>query len=172
MRKHAGMRPQDVPILLKILSCAARGVHWQMKDLAGGLGISPSEVSESLNRSHLAGLIDLKKAKVNRYALLEFLQKGISYVFPQQPGPIVRGVKTAHSAPPLNKKISSEDSYVWPYSEGDAKGQAIEPLYPTLVKAALDDPYLYQALALIDALRVGRAREKELAARELERLIL
>jgi DNA-binding Lrp family transcriptional regulator len=166
------MRPQDVPILLKILSCDASGMQWQMKDLAGGLGISPSEVSESLNRSHLAGLIDLRKTKVNRHALLEFLQKGISYVFPQQPGPIVRGVKTAHSASPLNKKISSDDSYVWAYPEGNERGQAIEPLYPTLVKAALQDPYLYQALGLVDALRVGRVREKEIAAKELEKLIL
>jgi hypothetical protein len=166
------MRSQDVPVLLKILSCDASRLRWQMKDLAGSLGISPSEVSESLNRSHLAGLIDLRKSKVSRHALLEFLQRGIGYVFPQQPGAIVRGIKTAHSAPPLNKKISSDESYVWPFPEGDTRGQSIEPLYPTLVKAALQDPFLYQTLALIDALRVGRVREKELAAKELEMLIL
>jgi len=33
----------------------------------------------------------------------------------------------------------------------------------------LKDPRLHELLALVDALRVGRAREKSLAAEELER---
>lgn len=76
-----------------------------MKHLAYDHGISQSEVSESLNRSMEAGLIDESKKIVNRIALVEFLIHGIKYVFPQKPGAITRGVRTAHSAPPLDKKI-------------------------------------------------------------------
>ncbi len=167
------MRPQDIPILIKILSYIKSGQHsWQMKEIASDLNISPSEVSESLNRSYQADLIDKNKKNVSRLALLEFLVHGIRYVFPEKPGPIVRGLKTAHSAPPLDKLIESEENYVWPYAHGDAKGQAIEPLYPSVVEASKNDSFLYQCMALIDVLRVGRARELELAKKNLEKMIL
>jgi predicted transcriptional regulator len=172
MKKHTGMRPQDIPILLKIISYNKSKEEWQMKNLAFQLGISQSEVSESLNRSMEAGLIDEIKKVVNRIALVEFLIHGIKYVFPQKPGAITRGVKTAHSAPPLDKKISSAMKYVWPDAYGQDIGQAIEPLYPTLVQPCRIDDYLYQFLALVDVLRVGKAREQELAKKELEKLIL
>lgn len=166
------MRPQDVPILLKILSYDKEKHPWQMRNIASDLKISPSEVSESLNRSVEAELLDSRKKNVNRLALNEFLIHGIRYVFPQRPGAMVRGMKTAHSAPPLNKAISSNENYVWPYAEGQVLGQAIEPLYPSLVQAARDDSFLYQCLALIDVLRVGRTREQNMARKELERFIL
>jgi DNA-binding Lrp family transcriptional regulator len=172
MKKHTGMRPQDVPILLKIISYNKRKEEWQMKNLAFQLGISQSEVSESLNRSMEAGLIDESKKVVNRIALVEFLIHGIKYVFPQKPGALTRGVKTAHSAPPLDKQISSEMKYVWPDAHGQDIGQAIEPLYSTLVQPCRVDDNLYQFLALVDVMRVGKAREQELAKKELEKLIL
>jgi hypothetical protein len=43
------MLPQDIPILVKI--AAKDQEPWMMKDLTIELGISPSEVSESLNPS-------------------------------------------------------------------------------------------------------------------------
>ena len=53
MKKHRGMRSQDIVVLIKI---AALGeVEWYAKDLAFTLEISQSEVSESLNRSQIAG---------------------------------------------------------------------------------------------------------------------
>ncbi|HEY5749793.1 MAG TPA: hypothetical protein VIU12_27185 [Chryseolinea sp.] len=142
-----------------------------MKQIAHDLQVSPSEISESLNRSFQADLISQDKRRVNRLALLEFLEHGIKYVFPQKPGSIVRGIKTAHSAPPLDRLILSNDYYVWPSAEGDAKGQAIEPLYPSVVNASKNDSYLYECLALIDAIRVGRVREQEAARKELSKLL-
>jgi len=43
------------------------------------------------------------------------------------------------------------------------RGHGIAPLYPSVVQAVKVDSKLHEALALIDALRVGRAREKTLA---------
>jgi hypothetical protein len=105
-------------------------------------------------------------------ALLDFLKCGITYVFPQRPGALVKGVPTAHSAPPLNAQIVSNEHYVWPSARGTIRGQAIEPLYPSVVKAVENDAILYKLLSLVDALRVGRAREKAIAIKELEKIIV
>jgi hypothetical protein len=167
MKKHSGMRPQDVVILLKI---AAKGNEkWLMKDLSAELRISASEVSESINRSVIAGLLAQDKIKIMKLALFEFLVSGLPYVFPQRPGAMASGVPTAHSAPPLNSEIVSDEHYVWPYAEGKTRGQAIEPLYPTVPEAALIDPLFYELMALCDAIRAGKARERKIAAEELKK---
>ncbi|MFS4492909.1 hypothetical protein [Maribacter sp. 2308TA10-17] len=170
MKKHSGMRPHDIVILLKI---AAKGSEkWYMKDLSHELSISASEVSESINRSKFAGLIAPDKKHLMRLALCDFLEYGLRYVYPQQPGALVRGIPTAHSAPPLNTIIVSNEHYVWPYAKGELRGQAIEPLYPTVIEAVRKDEKLHELLALVDGLRVGRAREKAIAIKELKLRIL
>ncbi len=164
------LSPQDIVILLKIITYGNEA--WFQIPLSESLHISQSEVSKSLARSKYAGLLDSKGKKVRRLALLELLQYGIAYVFPQQAGAIVRGMPTAHSAPPLNMIITSDENYVWPSAKGKMRGQSILPLYPSVVEAAGRDPQLYELLALVDAMRVGRAREKNLAIRELKNRIL
>jgi hypothetical protein len=169
MKKHNGMRPQDVVILLKI--AAKDSKNWRMKDIATELGISGSEVSESFNRSILAGLLNSDKQQLMKSALLEFLQHGLKYVFPQKPGALVRGMPTAHAAPPLRQLIQSEEMYVWQWAEGKVRGQSVESLHPAVPKACLRDPKLYELLALTDALRLGRVREQKLAFEELQKRI-
>jgi predicted transcriptional regulator len=170
MKKHSGMRPQDMVILLKIATKGNK--DWLMKDLAAELSISTSEVSESLHRSAFAGLISRDKKKLMKMALLEFLQYGLKYVYPQQPGAIVRGLPTAYSAAPLNSEIITNEAVVWPFAEGKTRGQALEPLYPGAPKASLQDQALYELLALVDALRIGKARERALAIEELKKRLL
>lgn len=169
MKQHSGMRPQDIVILLKI---AAKGEQkWFMKDLSQELTISASEVSESINRSVIAGLLAANKKRLMRLALLDFLEYGLRYVYPQRPGALVRGLPTAHSAPPLNNDIVSNEPYVWPYAKGTVRGQAIDPLYPNVPEACLKDSEFYELMALCDSLRVGKAREKNLAMALLEKRI-
>jgi hypothetical protein len=81
---------------------------------------------------------------------------------------LVRGVATAHSASPLNNIIESEEAYVWPYGKGELRGQSIEPLHPNVPEACLRDENFYELMALCDVLRVGRAREKNIAVEELK----
>jgi predicted transcriptional regulator len=168
MKKHHGMRPQDIVILLKIL--CNKNQNWLNKEIADSLFISHSEVSDALNRCRAAKLIDISKRKVYTNALLEFLFYGLKYVFPVEPGKIVRGIATAHSAPPLNKFIKGgSDIYVWQYDDGNCKGQQIEPLYKTVPQSSLLDNDFYELLALLDAIRVGKARELKIAKDELEK---
>jgi hypothetical protein len=49
----------------------------------------------------------------------------------------------------------------------DIRGVGLEPLYKSAPLAALRDPVLYEFLAIADALRDGRARERNLAERDL-----
>ena len=167
MKKHSGMRPQDTVILLKIATYGDN--DWYMKDIANDLLISPSEVSESLNRSVLAGLISSNKKRLMKSALYDFIVYGLKYVYPAKAGSLVRGIKTSHSAPPLSDEILSDEIYVWPYVEGDIRGFAIEPLHPNVPKACLKDSRLYELLALVDAIRIGSKREYNFAVNELKR---
>lgn len=170
MRKHNGMRPQDIVILLKIIALGDK--QWQNKDLAQSLHISSSEVSEALNRNLLAGLIDFNKKRVHRQDLLEFLEFGLHYVFPQSPGAMVNGIPTAHSHPFMKASFASEIMYVWPDFTSEYRGLAIEPLYPNQIMAVKEDNDLYKLLALIDVIRVGRTREINIAITELKKIIL
>src|SRR5690554_947166 len=104
MKKHNGMRPHDIIILLKIVTYAED--NWYMKDVANELFISQSEVSQSLNRSLMAGLVSSNKKRVMKSALFDFLVHGLKYVYPVRPERMVRGMKTSHSAPPLSNIIS------------------------------------------------------------------
>lgn len=169
-QKQTTLSPVDILILLKIIAYGKQ--PWYQGDLAADLGISQSEVSKSLQRSKYAGLIDHTGKQVMRMAMMDLLQYSIRYIFPQKPGPIVRGMATAHAAPPLANEIQSTEAYIWPYAKGDIRGQSIIPLYPSVPEAALRDSKLYELLALIDALRVGRARERSIALIELKKRII
>lgn len=164
------MRPQDVVILLKIVLLG--DTLWRYSDISASLTISQSEVAEALNRSKQARLVDASKRKVFRASFLEFLSYGLKYVFPAQPGSVVRGIPTAHSAKPLSELILSEEMYVWPSPVGNTRGQAVSPLYSNVTQAIRHDPQLYEMLALLDAVRVGRAREQKIAIEELRKRIM
>ncbi len=168
MKKHKGMRPQDIVVLLKILSWP--NDNWRLMDIAQAVKISQSEVSEALNRNAFAGLLDRSKRHINKKSFYEFLVSGLKYVFPVQPGQVVRGVKTAHSAPPVSKYMAdSKDIYVWPSIYGNSRGQSIEPLYKTIPDAIQNDHNFYEYLALVDTLRVGKTREVNIAREELKK---
>lgn len=170
MKKHSGMRPHDIAVLLKIASKGEES--WYMKDLAYELGISASEISESLNRSVISGLISSDKKTLNKLSLLDFLKSGLRYVYPQQPGSLVRGIGTAHSAPPLNKEILSEEQFVWPFGKGNIRGQAIEPLHKNTPEACISDTKYYELMALTDAIRIGKVREQNIAFEMLKERIM
>jgi hypothetical protein len=168
MKKHNGMRPHDIEVLLKII--VLKHDNWKNTDLAYSLQISPSEISEVLNRCKIAGLVDAKKRKVHLNSFKEFLVYGLKYVFPAEPGAVVRGIPTAHSAYPINEHIASgNDIYVWPYAQGMQRGQAIDPLYASLPAVVQNDPLLYELLVIADTIRIGRAREIQIAIEQLEK---
>ncbi len=103
----------------------------------------------------------------------EFLIHGVKYSFPARTGALERGVPTSHSAPVLNGELVMEeqDVYVWPYAKGKIRGTGIRPLSEHAPEAALKDRKLYDLLALVDAIRIGKARERKLAIQKLNALL-
>lgn len=162
------MRPQDIAVLLKIIM-SHKG--WKSKDISNSLLISPSEISYSLQRSVLSGLLDVSKQKVMRNALTDFIRFGLPYVFPAIKGPVARGIPTAYAAPVMAGRIVVTEFLVWPHPEGTVRGETIAPLYPNAADAALKDEKLYALLALIDVMRLGKVREREAAMKLLKQII-
>ena len=163
------LKPQDVVVLLKLFTYGEdRPSYTQM---AQDLVLSPSEVHAAIGRAKQANLIVESKSKLalNKPALLEFLIHGVKYVFLPKRGEITRGIPTSYAANPLKKKFVMGDDLppVWPSAKGDVRGYSLSPLYKTAPEAAQRDPRLYEMLALVDAIRDGRVRERQLAAEEL-----
>ena len=94
---------------------------------------------------------------------------GIKYVFVPDRGGLTRGMPTVHAAPPLEDKFAPSDdpAPVWPDPEGKVRGTAFSPIYKAAPMAARRDKQLYELLVLVDAIRDGRAREREIAVTEL-----
>lgn len=164
------MRPQDILILLKMISSARRDL--KNSELAAELGISASEVSQALERCRTSRLVDKTKRRVNTLALEEFLVHGLKYAYPATPQKVTRGMPTAVSAPPIKDHVANaNEQFVWAYAQGTARGMAITPLYRTVPQAAASDETLYRLLAIADTLRIGRAREREIARIELKKTL-
>jgi hypothetical protein len=161
------LKPQDIVILLKLLTVGDR--QWSYSSLANELAMSPSEVHSGIGRATAARLFDLQRKVPILKALLEFLVHGVKYAFPPDKGQLTRGIPTSYAAPPLKELIVQRDEPppVWPYPEGKVKGIEFSPLYRSVPKAVANDTALYELLALVDAIRDGRARERELAVKEL-----
>jgi len=168
MMKHNGMRPQDIIILLKMITLGNK--KCSVVELSDCLHISIGEISKAMERNVVAGLVSSDKARVNKFALRDFLIYGLQYVFPPQPGSSTRGIATAHSAPPVNQYITEgSENYVWKYYKGTRRGNSIVPLYEKIPKIVENQPDLYEFLTIIDTLRIGKKREVEIAINELDK---
>lgn len=165
------LKPQDVLFLLKLISLGKN--QWTFNSLAVELGMSPSEVHAAAKRAQVARLAVRKENSIraDKRNLEEFLLHGIQYVFVPDRGGLNRGIPTAHAAQPLADSFVQdvEPPPVWPDPEGEVRGESFSPLYKSVPKAARCDPKLYILLALVDAIRGGRARDREMAKKELKK---
>jgi len=178
------LHPQDVVVALKLVANRRINKRWTYADLSKELFTSASQVFRSVQRAEEARLLSAptpptspgsptEEAKVFLYPinsnLKEFLIHGLKYVFPVERGGPTRGIPTAEAAAPLNKHFGKDFALppVWPHPAGMFRGIAFSPLYKNVPPAAVFDPKLWELLALVDAIREGRAREREIAIREL-----
>lgn len=152
--------------------------------LATLLCMSASEVNAGIKRLVLSGLLapvltDDSKNKItflpSKSACEECLISGVKYFFPVELGAYTRGIATSYAAPILEKHfiLGDDPIPVWPYGEGDKRGLALEPLYSSVPKSLTQfpDPTFYELLVLVDAIRSGRARERNIATTLLKEII-
>lgn len=171
IREYAAvvLKPQDIVVTIYV------GLHpepWTYPGLAAALYLSASEAHAAVKRAQVAGLLEPMARTAKQDELLELLLHGIKFVYPVERGALTRGMPTAHGAPPLRTRLtptSAEVLPVWPDPEGKAQGEAWAPLYPAVPRAARRDPGLYEALALVDVMRGGRATDRAIAIDELQR---
>jgi len=178
------LKPQDIVILLKILSTMTlasgdKSDALSQNQLAALLCMSPSEINAGIKRlvvSELLGptLRDDQKHKIVflpiKEACLECLPT-VKYFFPAQLGSYTRGIPTAYAAPLFKKLIvpGKDPIPVWPHADGDHRGLCVEPLYRSVPESIIKypDPLFYDLLVLVDTIRIGRAREKNIAIKLL-----
>ncbi len=159
--------PLDIVVLLKVHALGS--ARWTQMGIAKLLLMSSRSVNEALKRGERARLYDPIRREVNVGALEEALVHGIRYFMSPEHGGLTRGIPTSWAAPPLANMLMGTDEPppVWPDANGTVRGLALTPLHPSVPKAVALDSRLYEMLALVDALRDGRARERSLAAQEL-----
>lgn len=163
MAKQLTLRPVDVPVALR-LAVQPESTFEALRD---DLGISTSTAHEAVMRLIAAGIVYPHARRVNRHNLVEFLEHGVKYAFPALPRGKAKGVPTAHAAPPLSGEIVQGEPLVWPDPRGSVYGDAVDPLYERAVELPSRCPSVYELLTLVDALRIGRARERALATEAL-----
>lgn len=167
------LKPQDIVVVLKL--CGYGANRPSFTQIAADLAMSSSEVHGAVQRAQAAHLLHGPEMlnRPNISAIEEFLIHGVKYAFPAERGALTRGLPTSYAAEPLNRLIAPGDEPipVWPYPEGKKRGIAFTPLYKSVPVAAMHDALLYKQLALVDALRDGRTRERKLAEQELIKLL-
>jgi hypothetical protein len=136
------------------LKMSASEIHSAVQRLKGSRLLHGSEMNEKPNLS----------------ALEEFLIRGVKYSFPAERGGMTRGMPTSYAAEPLCQLIKAgiKPVPVWADPQGTTRGIALAPLYKKVPEAAKLDSLLHERLALIDAIRDGRACERNLAEKELK----
>jgi len=171
------IKPQDIVVLAKLLAQSKE--KWSQNSLAFELCLSPSQINSAFKRLVMSGLITPyhppNKPKPIIQACEEFFAHALKYIFPAKLGEIARGIATSYSGPSLKKQIisGSDPIPVWPYGQGDERGVTLKPLYSSVPESVSKhpDPIFYDLLTLIDAIRSGRAREKQLAIQKISEIL-
>lgn len=172
------IKPQDIVVLAKLL-VQPDNKHWSQYSLASELCLSPSQINSAFKRLVSAGLITPyrppNKPQPIIQACEEFFIHALKYIFPAKLGEIARGMPTSYSGPSLKKQIitGNDPVPVWPYGEGEERGVALQPLYSSVPESISKhpDPKFYDLLTLLDAIRSGRAREKQLAIQKISEIL-
>lgn len=172
------LKPQDIVVLAKLITLRNKN-DWSQNSIATELCLSPSQINSAFKRLVAAKLITPYQPPEKPFPILqaceEFLIHGLKYVFPAKQGGITRGVPTGYAAPIFKGQINlgNDPIPVWPYAEGNEKGMALTPLYSSVPESIskYPNPEFYNLLSLLDALRSGRMREKQIAEKELSNIL-
>lgn len=165
------LKQQDIYVALKLV--ALNGESRSMQSIGESLGMSASRVHDSMHRLIKAGLVRKEDGYKPIYAnLKEFIEHGIRFAFVPEVGEPSRGMPTGSFAPPLDQKFGAgEEISVWPDPEGEVRGVSFSPLHKSAPMAARKDAKFYELLALVDAIRGGRARERAMAVKQIKLLL-
>jgi len=152
------LKPVDIVVLSKVL--VTPDEHWNQPSLARELGLPVTNVHRALKQLEQSGLLTDRRPQ--RQAFFGLVTHAVRHVYPPVMGAPSRGVPTAHLI-----ELVASPGYVWPQDDGRITGTALTPLHASVPFAALRDPQFHNLMSLIDAFRIGRARELTLATQHL-----
>lgn len=157
------VKDSDIYVISGLL---AHDEAWSYRSLAERLRVPHAVVQRALKRAKGADLYVAERRGVHLPHFEEFALHALRFVAPARLGALVPGVLAAWAAEPMASAIRSsgdEPPPVWPYARGRIRGQAIEPLHAAAPDAAADWPELGELLALLDSLRAGDVRVRQVA---------
>jgi hypothetical protein len=174
-RSQIVLQPVDLVVALK-LCCHADGLPVSRAESAVSLGISRRRFDDALARLVASRLASAESLRPRAHSLMEFLCAGVPYWLPAEVGAIARGMPAATSGPGLEGlgpiQLAEVGEWVWPGAPAPFDrhvGKALQPIDPIVPTAAARDQRLYELLSLLDALRIGRVRERDAARAGLSR---
>jgi hypothetical protein len=141
-----------------------------LRELAATLHVDHTLVHRALKRAENAGLYRVSARQVNLANFEELAIHAARFIAPARLGELTRGVPAAWAAEPISAIIHQRESElppVWPSALGAVRGQALEPLHPAAVQASQEEQALARLLSIIDSLRAGDVRVREVAATAL-----
>lgn len=160
MKRAESLRPPDLAVALSLVLHPGAGYE----GLGTGLGIGAGGAHRAVRRLQRASLVAREQREVLRENLKEFLVHGVRFVFFAEVGAETLGVPTAHKL----QSIETGRSYVWPSAQGSHRGEGLIPLLPQAIHLPESDPEVYEALAVVDSIRIGGIRERRAAAKWFE----
>jgi hypothetical protein len=176
------LKPHDTAVALKYGCLAIQekkrgfGERASVRFLADSLGLSPGEISKSNRRLVKAKLIapgmDSNEFNTVTRSMREWLCFGIQYSVLVETQGLGNGLVTSWSNPSIKSElIPREVPYVWIFPGGDSYGEGVSPLYPNAPVAAYGDENMHHVLSLIDAIRLGKPRELDIARKLIEKFL-
>jgi hypothetical protein len=160
MAQQITLRPSDVVVACQLaLSPAA-----QFVPLAYSTGLSVGECHNAVRRLRIARLLLPDDRRPPTELLHQFLVHGATFAFPAMLGAPAVGVPTGISSPAFRAIAESSEGFVWPDADGTVRGQSVVPLFPAATNLPGRNPSLYDLLTIVDAIRIGSARIRKIAA--------
>lgn len=135
------------------------GIAYPM--LARQTGKALSSCHGAVQRLVACELVDADARQLRRQWFMDFLAHGLRFVFPVERLGFRSGVPTAWDAPSLAETFGGGAApFVWPMPGGPVRGEGLVPLFTGAAQLAKRTPWLYDQLAMLDAVRLGSIRER------------
>jgi hypothetical protein len=165
------LRPADVYVLAGF--AVLDEPEWTYRDLAARLRVPHPLVQRALQRAGEADLYSRSRRSVHRANFEEFILYGLRFLAPARLGPVVAGIPAAWAAPPMSRLIHETGDLppVWPTAHGHVRGHELLPLHPSAVEAVEAFPDLGELLAVIDSIRAGDVRVRQVASEQARKLL-
>jgi hypothetical protein len=124
-------------------------------------------MQRGFRRAGSAGLYSSGTKQISRPDFEELVTHAVRFIAPAQLGELTYGIPAAWAVDPISTIVhqnAHEPPPVWPTALGTMRGQALEPLHPAAIEASQANPILERLLSIIDSLRAGDVRVRQVAA--------